>query len=70
MVDKLVEFDLLGQQVRFIGDVQDEYFFNIAAHAAQNEMLFGLMKIIFKDGGGIFGCRSKYRCYFKGGKNH
>ncbi len=37
-----VTVDLLGRQQQFFGDLKDEYFRNLAAHAAQNDLLVWL----------------------------
>jgi FkbM family methyltransferase len=43
-----VNFDLLGSSVNFFGDLGDKYFADLAAHSAQNGMLYELMKYFLK----------------------
>jgi FkbM family methyltransferase len=45
-----VNFDLLGNSVNFCGDLEDKYFADLAAHSAQNGMLYELMKYFLKPG--------------------
>lgn len=48
-----VSFDLIGQNAVFSGDPNDHYFQNLAAHSAQNKLLYELMKKFLSDGGGF-----------------
>jgi FkbM family methyltransferase len=60
-----VNFDLLGNSVKFFGDLEDKYFADIAAHSAQNKMLYELMgyflkpETIFLDVGANIGVTSR-----------
>ena len=60
-----VTFDLIGSSVKFYGDSSDQYFSKLAAHAAQNLMLYELMeknlqsKSIFLDVGANIGVTSR-----------